>query len=197
MKRLRSLFLVLAATLVMTGCDFDVYKMPLPGGTDTGDNPIRITAEFADVLDLVPKSTVKVNDVSVGQVTDIDLKGYHAVVTMELREGTELPDNTFAELRQTSLLGEKFVSLAPPATNPSPNRLSDGDTVALSSTNRNPEVEEVLGALSLLLNGGGVAQLKTISSELNKALEGREGSVPFPGADMQDEDEGDDDDDSV
>jgi phospholipid/cholesterol/gamma-HCH transport system substrate-binding protein len=38
-------------------------------------------------------------------------------------------------------------------------------------------VEEVLGALSLLLNGGGVAQLKTIASELNSALGGRESSV--------------------
>ena len=35
----------------------------------------------------------------------------------------------------------------------------------------------MLGALSLLLNGGGVAQLKTIASELNKALEGREDSA--------------------
>ena len=30
------------------------------------------------------------------------------------------------------------------------------------------------GALSLLLNGGGVAQLKTIATELNKVFEGRE-----------------------
>ena len=35
----------------------------------------------------------------------------------------------------------------------------------------------MLGALSLLLNGGGVAQLKTIASELNKALDGREGAA--------------------
>jgi phospholipid/cholesterol/gamma-HCH transport system substrate-binding protein len=47
----------------------------------------------------------------------------------------------------------------------------------MSATNRNPEVEEVLSALSLLLNGGGVAQLKTISTELNAALEGRESSA--------------------
>ena len=49
--------------------------------------------------------------------------------------------------------------------------------IPLDRTGRNPEVEEVLGALSLLLNGGGVAQLKTITQELNKALEGREGSA--------------------
>ena len=87
--------------------------MPLPGGTDIGENPIRITAEFADVLDLVPQSTVKVNDVSVGQVTDIDLDGYHADRHHGARKGIELPDNAFAELRQTSLLGEKFVSADP------------------------------------------------------------------------------------
>ena len=49
--------------------------------------------------------------------------------------------------------------------------------IPLERSGRNPEVEEVLGALSLLLNGGGVAQLKTITSELNNALEGREGSA--------------------
>jgi phospholipid/cholesterol/gamma-HCH transport system substrate-binding protein len=38
-------------------------------------------------------------------------------------------------------------------------------------------VEQVLGALSLLLNGGGVGQLHTISHELNRALHGREGEA--------------------
>jgi phospholipid/cholesterol/gamma-HCH transport system substrate-binding protein len=176
-RRLRYLVLLIVASVAMSGCDFDVYQLPLPGGTDTGDNPIVVTAEFADVLDLVPKSTVKVNDVSVGQVTDIELKGYHALVTMELRNDTELPDNAIAELRQTSLLGEKFVSLSPPPEGASSNQLTTGDNIPLSSTGRNPEVEEVLGALSLLLNGGGVAQLKTIAHELNLALEGRESSA--------------------
>ncbi|EKX65857.1 virulence factor, Mce family [Streptomyces ipomoeae 91-03] len=49
--------------------------------------------------------------------------------------------------------------------------------VPLSRSGRNPEIEEVLSALSALLNGGGVAQLKTITVELNKALEGRENRV--------------------
>src|SRR5690606_5440581 len=55
--------------------------------------------------------------------------------------------------------------------------LENGDTIPLDRSGRNPEVEEVLGALSLVLNGGGVAQLNTITKELNLALEGREGSA--------------------
>ncbi len=177
MMRLKLLFLGLAGSLVLTGCGFDVYKMPLPGGPDVGSDPITVHVQFHDVLDLVPKSTVKVNDVSVGQVTDIDLDGQIADVTLELRNDTKLPQNALAEIRQTSLLGEKFVSLSPPPDGSSSETLSSGDVIPLERSGRNPEVEEVLGALSLILNGGGVAQLKTITQELNLALEGREDSA--------------------
>ena len=177
MRRLKLLLALLAGSLLLSGCNFDVYKLPLPGGTDVGDNPITVHVMFRDVLDLVPKSTVKVNDVSVGQVTDIELDGYTADVTLQMRGDTKLPDNAIATIRQTSLLGEKFVSLEPPPEGASSNPLKTGDVIPLDHTGRNPEVEEVLGALSLLLNGGGVAQLKTIAHELNQALAGREDSA--------------------
>ena len=167
------LALVAAACLTLTGCDFDVYDLPLPGGADTGKNPMTLHVEFADVLDLVPDSAVKVDEVSVGKVKDVTLEDGHADVTLEVRRDTELPANATAEIRQTSLLGEKFVSLVAPA-DASPTRMKSGDTIPLARSGRNPEIEEVLGALSLVLNGGGVAQLKTISTELNKALAGHE-----------------------
>lgn len=173
-SRARTAAALLIGAVALSGCDFDVYQLPLPGGADTGDDPISITVKFDDVLDLVPKSSVKVNDVTVGQVTDVELDGYRAVVELELRNDTDLPDNPVASIRQTSLLGEKFVSLAAPAKG-SKGELSDGDVI--EDGGRNPEVEEVLGALSLVLNGGGVAQLKTIATELNLALEGREDSA--------------------
>jgi phospholipid/cholesterol/gamma-HCH transport system substrate-binding protein len=177
MKKLKALAGVLVAALLLTGCDFDVYKLPLPGGPDAGADPMIITVQFADVLDLVPKSTVKVNDVSVGTVSDVKLKGYTAEVTLKIRNDVELPDNALAEIRQTSLLGEKFVSLKAPDSGASDNLLASGDDIPLDRAGRNPEIEEVLGALSLLLNGGGVAQLQTITRELNLALEGREGAA--------------------
>jgi phospholipid/cholesterol/gamma-HCH transport system substrate-binding protein len=172
MKRLLTLLAV--ACLTLTACDFDVYDLPLPGGADTGSNPMTLHVEFADVLDLVPDSAVKVDEVSVGRVKDVELVDGHADVTLEVRRDTDLPANATAEIRQTSLLGEKFVSLVAPATGASTARLENGDRIPLARSGRNPEIEEVLGALSLVLNGGGVAQLKTISTELNKALAGHE-----------------------
>jgi phospholipid/cholesterol/gamma-HCH transport system substrate-binding protein len=177
MNRMRSLgALAAAAALLLSACDISVSKMPLPGGADVGDDPIVVHALFPDVLDLVPQSTVKLNDVTIGKVTDVSLDKFQADVEMKLRNDVDLPDDIEAEIRQTSLLGEKFVSLRMPE-NPSEDRLGNGDVIGLDRTNRNPEVEEVLGALSLLLNGGGVAQLKTIAHELNLALEGREGNA--------------------
>ena len=63
------------------------------------------------------------------------------------------------------------VELAPPAGEPARGRLGDGAVIPLARTNRNPQVEEVLGALSLLLNGGGVGELRGIVDELNTALQ--------------------------
>jgi phospholipid/cholesterol/gamma-HCH transport system substrate-binding protein len=172
----RVLALAAVGALSLTACDLSVTSLPLPGGADLGDNPYSVRVLFRDVLDLVPQSSVKVNDVTVGKVTKIQLKGYTAEVTVRVRGDVKLPDNAFAEIRQTSLLGEKFVSLSPPDSNPQ-GHLSNNDVIPLDRTGRNPEVEEVLGALSLVLNGGGVAQLKTISVEVNKALSGRESDV--------------------
>lgn len=175
LRLLRAVAVATLLTVSLTACE-GAYDLPLPGGAAGGDDVYRVTVEFADVLDLVPQSAVKVNDVTVGAVEDVELDGWHARVKVRLLDSVRLPDDAVAELRQTSLLGEKFVSLGPPPGG-GQGRLRDGDTVPLSRSGRNPEVEEVFAALSLLLNGGGVAQLKTINVELTKAMRGHEADI--------------------
>ncbi|MGW1891488.1 MCE family protein [Streptomyces sp. NPDC002004] len=168
---------VAVGTVLLSGCEFHGwYDVPLPGGA-AADHAYRVTAEFRDVLDLVPQSAVKVDDVTVGAVEKVELDGWHARVRLRVADSVKLPGNAVAELRQTSMLGEKYVALSAPVGTAPVGRLRDGDRIPLSRSGRNPEIEEVLAALSALLNGGGVAQLKTISVELNKALAGRENRV--------------------
>jgi phospholipid/cholesterol/gamma-HCH transport system substrate-binding protein len=172
-RKLTAVATAVVGAIALSSCS--IYDVQLPGGADVGSNPIKVHIMFRDVLDLVPQSTVRVDDVRVGKVTKIELKGYIADVTVALPNTVDLPDNARAEIRQTSLLGEKFVSLSKP--DDPKGQLGNGDVIGLEDTGRNPEVEEVFGALALILNGGGVAQLKTISEELNTAFAGREGSV--------------------
>ena len=170
-----------ATALTLSGCGFKgLYSAPLPGGADLGSHPYTVTAYFADVLDLVPQSAVKVNDVAVGKVTSIDLtdctahpgarKQWCAKVKMKVNGSVDLPPNSHASVQQTSLLGEKYVSLLRPTGAAAPGRLHNGSQIQFVDTTSAPEVEQVLGALSLLLNNGGLTQIREIATELNKAL---------------------------
>ena len=178
MRIRRVLAAAVISALALTGCSFKgASSFHLPGGA-TG--PFVVKVEFSDVLDLVPQSAVKVNDVTVGSVTSIEVgstQAYSARVRVRIRKDVVLPANAHASLRQTSLLGEKFVSLDPPTTEAPEGRLRDGAMIGLDRTTRNADIEEVLAALSLVLNGGSLEQLQTINRELVLALKGRESKV--------------------
>lgn len=181
MKRLALGSMVATGALLLGGCGLGggVYDMPLPGGADVGDDPITISADFKDALDLVPQSSVKVDNVAVGRVSDITLNddGQSAHVELVVNGDVDLPEGTEARLQQTSLLGEKYVALVRPTAASSSGTLSDGDNLGLAKTSQAAEVEQVLGALSLVLNGGGIEKFQKISRELQKISTGRPGQI--------------------
>jgi len=134
------LVLVLVLGLAAAGCS-------LPGRVG---GPVELTAVFDDSSDLVVHHAVQVADVRVGSISSIELTDdFRALVTMEIKDGLELPADSVAVLRQTSLLGEKFVELRPrtpddgcddaPAAGAAV--LVDGDRVAC--TLEAPELESV------------------------------------------------------
>lgn len=161
---------------VAAGCSLNLEDYTLPGGADLGEDPMHVAVRFDDVLDLVLQSSVKVNGLDAGRVSGISLAedGWTAEVDIVLRGDMELPANVEASIQQTNLLGEKFVQLSPPEDEPPTGELSGGDVIASSDTRTATDIEQVLGALSLLLNGGGVDQLQPIVAELRKATDGRE-----------------------
>lgn len=171
------------AVLAVAGCGSSggsgfggIYSLPLPGGPSLGSHPYTVKAIFANVADLVPHATVRVNDVAVGQVTGISVPtgSWDATVTMTINGAVKLPADAMAELTSTSLLGEEYVALSPLPGATGQGSLEDGATIPLQRTTANATVEQVLGALSLLLNGGGLAQIHTITVQLNDALNGNE-----------------------
>jgi phospholipid/cholesterol/gamma-HCH transport system substrate-binding protein len=174
-----------AAAVALAGCSSGsggfkgIDSITLPGGASLGRHPYQVTAQFANVLDLVPQSAVKVNDVAVGRVSRIYLPpgSWTPHVTMLVNGSVHLPANAIAELQQSSLLGEQFIALAPPPGAQPAGVLRGGAVIPLSRTTSNATVEEVLGALSLLLNGGGVNQLHVIITQLNAALSGNEPQI--------------------
>jgi phospholipid/cholesterol/gamma-HCH transport system substrate-binding protein len=178
LQRSRSAVVLAVSALALSGCEFTPYSIPLPGGADLGDNPYTVKAEFRDAMDLVKLGGVRSSDVTVGKITDVQLKqgSWTALVTMEINGDAKLPDNAIATIRQTSLLGEKFVSLDAPESG-GYGQLGEGDVIGLDRSGRNPELEEVLSAAALLFNGGGLDKVNTITRELNQLLDGRESNI--------------------
>jgi phospholipid/cholesterol/gamma-HCH transport system substrate-binding protein len=175
-RPIRTASVAIAAVAALGGCGFrGVYSLPLPGAVGTGSHTYTVNVDFRDVLDLVPYSAVKVNGATVGHIKTIKLVDGHAVVACQLEDSAHLPRNAVARVEETSLLGEKYVELEPPKGIAPVGKLVSGDQIGLASTNTDASVEEVLGALSALLNGGGVAQINTIAREVNTALDGRTG----------------------
>lgn len=133
----RSVLVLLGVVLAAGGCT-------LPGRVE---GPVELTATFDDVGDLVTGHSVQVADVRVGSITGIELTDdYRARVTMKVKDGLDLPANTQAVLRTTSLLGEKFVELRVPRDDdgeeqPVGGPLVDGDVI--EDTVQAPELEFV------------------------------------------------------
>lgn len=169
--------LVLAgATSVLTGCGFSgLADQPLPLAKGSGRDAIHATVYLDDAANLVPNAEVKVDDITVGSVRKVTFDRWRAKVAIALEPGTRVPADATAAVAQKSLLGAEYLELAAP-TNGSTSgaRLAEGDVIPLARTSRYPETEEVLSSLSLVLNGGGLEKVSTITRELNRALGGRE-----------------------
>ncbi len=156
---------LLVGALLAAGCT-------LPGEVE---GPVKLTATFDDVGDLVTGHSVQVADVRVGSVTSIKLTGdYKAKVTMRIKAGLHLPADSMAILRTTSLLGEKFIELRPPTgekLTASTALLKDGDTV--THTQAAPELEFVAEEAVQVLGGIAANDLATIVQTGGVGFDGR------------------------
>ena len=150
-----------------------VNSLPLPGTEGKGPGAYTIQAQLPDVVNIERNSRVRVGDVTVGNVTKIERQGWHALVTMSINGDVVLPANATATVGQTSLLGSLHIELAPPTDEPPQGKLQEGSLIPLDHTGAYPSTEETLSALSLVLNGGGVARLGEIIRELGQAFDGR------------------------
>lgn len=176
-RRVLSLAGLVSVGALLAGCGVSSSDLPLPHAS-VGGPSYHVTALFRDALNLPDGAHVKLNGDDIGRVQSITLQNYTAKVAMELRDDVVLPAGTTADLRQATPLGEIFVAVHPPA-HPAPGgaTLHEGDVIGLAGTQTGASIEDLLSSLSLLINGGGLAQTQNITHELNTAFTGRTGQT--------------------
>ncbi|WP_063022343.1 MCE family protein [Nocardia niwae] len=178
MRRTAAVAAGLAVALGVSGCQWDgLNSLPMPGTEGTGPGSYEVRVQMPNVTTLTRNSPVRVHDVTVGTVADIGVEDWHALVTVRLNPDVHLPANAVAKIGQTSLLGSNHLELAEPTDQAPEGQLKAGDVIPLARAGAFPTTEQVLSSLSVVLNGGGVAQLETITHELNSALTGREEAI--------------------
>ncbi|MBO2447682.1 MCE family protein [Actinomadura barringtoniae] len=155
---------VLALCGSLGGCSIQTLHAP--------KGPLQISADFADVQNLVAGHSVKIADVAVGSVSKVSLVGsggaYRSQVTMSIKNGVRIPTGTSAKVTVTSLLGENYVQLQPP-----PGRqLNQGpflaDHAQITETATTPGFEDIVGRATPLvgaLAGGDVPGLVRTAGE--------------------------------
>ncbi|MFC7500625.1 MCE family protein [Nocardioides sp. GCM10030258] len=164
--------------VLFTACGYEnLNSLSLPGSKGVGENSFRVRVELSNALNIVPNTPVRVADVNVGTIQEIELVDNLPVLTISLDDSVELPANVTARIGQTSLLGAKHIELIPPPPGKEDGVLAEGSVIGRDQTGSYPQTEDVLAATATLLNGGGLSQIKTIATELNKALGGREGTT--------------------
>jgi phospholipid/cholesterol/gamma-HCH transport system substrate-binding protein len=163
---------------VLSGCEWrGLNSLKMPGTEGGGAGSYEVQAQLPDVSTLQENSRVRVGDVDVGTVSRIENQGWHALITMTVNGDVELPANAVAKMGQTSLLGSTHIELAAPEDVAPEGRLHGGSLIPLGSGGAYPNTEQTLGALSLLLNGGGLGHVQDITTAFNTAFAGREADL--------------------
>lgn len=81
-----------------------------------GSNDYRISARFDSVSGLKSGARVELAGVEIGTVEKIGLAnagGDQAEITLKIRNGITLTDDTIASVRTSGIIGDKFIKLRP------------------------------------------------------------------------------------
>ncbi|QLL06497.1 MlaD family protein [Mycobacterium vicinigordonae] len=166
--------LALAAVLTLAGCATDLDSLPLPAPEAAGQGNYSVTAVFSNALNLPAKAKVKLYGADIGEVSSISAQDFTAHVTLRVRRDVPLYVGCTAELRSATLLGDVFVQIKPDPHQPSgAAMLHDGDTIPLNSSTAAPTVEDLMGSMAMLINGGTVRYLVGILNGAGQAMGGR------------------------
>ncbi|WP_246216719.1 MCE family protein [Mycobacterium botniense] len=161
--------------LITTGCAYHgLNSLPLPGAVGRGAGAQIFHVEIANVGTMESNSPVMINDVVVGSVGKMTVRGWHADVEVAVRPDVVVPANAVARVAQTSLLGSMHLELNPPPGQPPTGRLKPGATIPLNKSSTYPSTEQTLSSLSVVVNAGGLGQIGDIIHNVDAVLSGHE-----------------------
>jgi virulence factor Mce-like protein len=160
-------------------CGLLAVSLASCGGSGGGTH---VTAYFDRAISLYPSSSVRVLGLPAGKVDNVTVIGTRVKVDMTIKESVPIPADASATIVPLSLIGERYIQLAPAWTEGQP-RARDGMVIPLSRTDIPVEPDEALAAVKKFIDTldpdatGALVQnladdLDGNGAGLNRALEG-------------------------
>ncbi len=138
----------------------------------------ELVVEFAELPGVRDGSEVTYLGHGIGTVRSVVLDDDGVDIVTAIDPEVELPADLSATVRRRSALGEPYLELAPvEGADPDGPRLAPGGRIARERTTPPVSYEELLTAVSDLLDQVPVDAVDTIVSELDLALDGRGGEL--------------------
>jgi phospholipid/cholesterol/gamma-HCH transport system substrate-binding protein len=125
-----------------------------------------------------PGNMVLYRGAQVGEVRSVTSSGAGATLELAITPGevAHLPVNVTAEMLPTTLFGERYVSLIPPAS-PAPQRLTAGTVIQQDRSSDAIEIEKVLNDVMPVLTAVQPAKLAATLTAVAQALQDRGGTL--------------------
>jgi phospholipid/cholesterol/gamma-HCH transport system substrate-binding protein len=144
--------LVAAAFLVIA---YQGSQMSVSGG-------YHVKANFSNASGIALGSDVRIGGIKVGVVSDLglDAASYDAVITLQIRNDTQVPTDSSAAIVSSGLLGEKYIQLTPGGDD---KMLAEGSKIEFTQSAVN--LEELIG--KFMFSGGGVDDKKDAAKASN------------------------------
>jgi phospholipid/cholesterol/gamma-HCH transport system substrate-binding protein len=141
----------------------------------------QVTAQFKDSGGIFTDAEVTYRGVTVGQVGALHLTKQGIRVDLELDSCStpKIPANSIAIVADRSVVGEQYVNLVvPTGVTPSPQQVRKNSDVGSIATNQIPvAAQTLLVNLDQFVNSVPLDDLRTVVSELGKALNNRGGDL--------------------
>lgn len=153
--------------VAVTGCSLSPDDLPSVGEGVGASYPV--TLQFAGAMNLPAGADVMMDGLRVGQVRSVTVEPAHVDVTVRLKDGTDVPADIRAAIRQNTLLGDTYIALdhGPVTTTP---YLRAGDTVPVDHTSSPPQLEDTMAVLAYFVNGGSIQKIEDAMGGINTVM---------------------------
>ncbi|AHH19870.1 Mce family protein MceE [Nocardia nova SH22a] len=153
--------------LATSACSVGPDDLPsVRGGVGAG---YRLELQFASTMNLPTGADVMMDGLRVGEVEKLTAAGEVVKVDAHVKDGTKVPADIRAVIRQNTLLGDTYIALDHGAVVQGPY-LPPGGTVTVEHTSSPPQLEDTMAVLAYFVNGGSIQKIEDAMTGINAVM---------------------------